>query len=447
VPTLPPNGGHGRCAPFAHPTTLPHSHAKASPMTDTPDHALQRSPWRSVWLHPGDTIAGILASNPRRHVFWLAALWGMAAMVFLLANSRLPIDLFDRRIVPGVLILGAMLGVVSLYVYGILFRLTGKLLGGHGSVTEIRAAIAWSAVPMIAGSAIYAGALLISHLWSSQALPRQVSTVLTGVLWIATALALWSLVAMLFMFRRLQRFGVLRAATNVFLGYICLLLAAAILALLLKTFLFQLFSIPSGTMQPTLLTDDYIVVSKFSYGYSRYSLPFSLPQFRGRVLAREPQRGDVVVFRLPKDDSISYVKRLVGVPGDRIQMNGGLLYINDTPVKQERTEDFVATGDGKTLSIKTWRETLPNGVSYMTLDRDPNGFYDNTPVYKVPPGHYFVLGDDRDNSTDSRVLSQIGYVPFENLVGRVVIIYFSIERSSHGREATLRFERIGLTVR
>src|SRR6266480_3515587 len=182
---------------------------------------------------------------------------------------------------------------------------------------------------------------------------------------------------------------------------------ALIIAVVIRTFLFQPFNIPSGSMEATLLVGDYLFVSKYSYGYSHYSLPFSPPLFSGRILAREPQRGDVVVFRLPKDDSVDYIKRVIGFPGDRIQMIGGLLHINGQPVKRGR-------------------ETLPNGVSYTTLDRIENGVYDDTPVYTVPPGHYFMMGDNRDNSTDSRVLSQVGYVPFENLVGRAEIIFFSI---------------------
>jgi len=209
---------------------------------------------------------------------------------------------------------------------------------------------------------------------------------------------------------------------------------ALLIALVIRTFLFQPFNIPSGSMKATLLVGDYLFVSKYSYGYSHYSIPLSPPLFSGRIFGSEPSRGDIVVFRLPKDDSTDYIKRVIGLPGDRIQMKEGLLYINETPVKRERLSDFIGEdpcGSDATARVKRWKETLPNGVSYESLDCVDNGFYDNTNVYTVPAGHFFMMGDNRDNSTDSRVLSAVGYVPFENIVGRAQMIFFSIAEGEH----------------
>jgi signal peptidase I len=236
-----------------------------------------------------------------------------------------------------------------------------------------------------------------------------------------------------------------RAFRSLFLGVLLLLCALALLPGF-RSFGYQLFNMPSGSMKPTLLLGDYFVAAKYAYGYSRYSLPWLPRLFDGRVFGAQPRYGDVVVFRLPRDPATDYVKRVVGLPGDRIQMIHGLLHINGTPVKREQIEDFIDTdASGRPTRGKQWRETLPNGATYVTLDLVDEGFNDNTPVYPVPTGHYFMMGDNRDNSQDSRALSQVGYVPFENLVGRVDRIIFSIDRES--RSTDIRFERIGMPVR
>lgn len=221
---------------------------------------------------------------------------------------------------------------------------------------------------------------------------------------------------------------------------------ALLIALVIRTFLFQPFNIPSGSMIATLLIGDYLFVSKYSYGYSRFSFPFSPNLFAGRVWAGTPERGDVVVFKLPKDDSTDYIKRVIGLPGDRIQMISGVLHINGQPVKRERVADYVSDEpDARGQRIRRYRETLPNGVSYETFDLTSNSLGDDTREFVVPAGHYFMMGDNRDNSTDSRF--SVGFVPYENLVGRANIIFFSIAEGASPLEiwkwpSAIRLSRI-----
>ena len=222
---------------------------------------------------------------------------------------------------------------------------------------------------------------------------------------------------------------------------------AVLIAVVVRTFAYEPFNIPSGSMIPTLLVGDYLFVSKLSYGYSRHSLPFSLPLFRGRIFFSEPERGDVAVFKLPSDNETDYIKRIIGLPGDRIQMRGGILHINGEPVKRRRAGEYIINEEGGfSRTLKRYIETLPNGRNHFIIENSDRDQYDNTPVYVVPKGHYFAMGDNRDSSLDSRVINQVGYVPAENLVGRAEFLFFSTDGSASFWEfwkwpSTIRFSR------
>lgn len=230
---------------------------------------------------------------------------------------------------------------------------------------------------------------------------------------------------------------------------------ALLIALAIRTILFQPFNIPSSSMEDTLLVGDYLFVEKFAYGYSRYSLPYgSIFPSVGRIVGHQPTRGDVAVFKMPNPESADYgedfIKRVIGLPGDRIQMLDGRLYINGKQVKKVRAPDYVETDEfGMENHVPRFKETLPNGKSYYVLDRAPNGVTDNTPVFTVPAGKFFMMGDNRDNSNDSR--GDVGYVPMENLVGKAEIIFFSTNGSAHWWEIwkwpwTVRYGRIAAII-
>lgn len=223
---------------------------------------------------------------------------------------------------------------------------------------------------------------------------------------------------------------------------------ALLIALVIRTVLFQPFNIPSGSLIPTLLVGDYLFVSKYSYGYSKHSIPFSPNLFSGRVWSSPPRRGDIAVFKLPSDGSTDYIKRVIGLPGDKVQMIEGRLYINGKLVPRERVTDIVSSDVyGRERPIPTYRETLPGGVSHLVIERDGDqGTFDNTAVFEVPANNYFMMGDNRDNSTDSRESPRnggVGFVPFENFVGRAEVIFFSVKQG----EAAWQFWRWPWSVR
>ncbi len=194
---------------------------------------------------------------------------------------------------------------------------------------------------------------------------------------------------------------------------------------------YEPFNIPSGSMIPTLLVGDYLFVSKFSYGYSRHSLPFSLPLIPNRIFFTEPKRGDVMVFKLPTDNKTDYIKRIIGLPGDTVQLKDSILYINGKPVIREKVNDFIEpAGDNNYTRTARYLEILPGGRRHYILEVTENTVFDNTQVYTVPEGHYFAMGDNRDRSRDSRFLNDVGFIPRENLVGRAEFLFFSVNGSA-----------------
>jgi len=233
--------------------------------------------------------------------------------------------------------------------------------------------------------------------------------------------------------------------TDTIVDWIKTIVYALILAGLIRTIFFQPFWIPSGSMKDTLLIGDFLFVNKMAYGYSKHSCPFSMCPFSGRILPGDPERGDVVVFKHPVNGT-DFIKRLVGLPGDTVQMKNGVLQLNGKPVELEPAGVFEemyerqgpvgntprcengANSNGELCTKTRQREILPNGVSHNILNIADKSFADNTKVFTVPEGHYFFMGDNRDNSQDSRFarnIGGVGFVPFENLVGRADRVMFS----------------------
>jgi len=228
------------------------------------------------------------------------------------------------------------------------------------------------------------------------------------------------------------------------------LVYAIAIALFVRTFAYEPFNIPSGSMKPTLLVGDYLFVSKFAYGYSRYSLPFSPPLFDGRIFGSLPERGDVAVFKLPSDNKTDYIKRIVGLPGDEVQMIDGVLHLNGDPVEVEAAGSFVEMSNGREHKAPLYYETLPGDEPHPMLNITTTGSFDNTRVYEVPEGHVFAMGDNRDNSLDSRA-SHVGFIPLDNLIGRADLLLFSVNGNARIWEPwkwpwAIRYERLFQTI-
>ena len=229
--------------------------------------------------------------------------------------------------------------------------------------------------------------------------------------------------------RRVKKSAEKASAASSLYETVVVVIQAVLIALVFRALLYHPFSIPSGSMMSTLLVGDYLFVSKFSYGYGRYSFIGDWSFIDGRIWAGQPERGDIVVFRPETQPDTDFIKRVVGLPGDRVRMLDGVLYINGQPVPRELVGEFSGFDQHKRpVKGRQYRETLPNGVSYMTLDVDENSAGDNTRQYNVPEGHYFVMGDNRDNSSDSRF--EVSYVPEDNLIGRAEVTFFSVEEGS-----------------
>ena len=232
--------------------------------------------------------------------------------------------------------------------------------------------------------------------------------------------------------------------------FIKTIVIAGALALGFRSLLFEPFNIPSGSMVPTLLVGDYLFVSKYSYGYSRYSFPFGLMPLDGRIFATTPERGDVAVFRQPRNETVAFIKRIVGLPGDRIQVVNGVLLINDVSVERV-PKGFVTASNGyNVVKFAVYQETMPNGKSYLIQERSDDDLFDNTNVFSVPDGHFFMMGDNRDNSRDSRTTS-VGMVPAENLIGRAERLFFSHNNSANFWEVwkwpfAIRYGRLGVGI-
>ena len=237
-----------------------------------------------------------------------------------------------------------------------------------------------------------------------------------------------------------------KAKKNSFFSNLKSILIAIFIALLIRSFIFEPFNIPSGSMKPNLLVGDFIFVSKFSYGYSKHSLPFSIPLIPEKIFSNTPERGDVVVFKTPENNRTDYIKRVIGLPGDKIEIKNGIIFINGSEILRKKLNDFIDTDKkANNTRVRMYNEYFFN-KEIKVLDITDNGIADNTQLFNVPENHFFVMGDNRDNSQDSRFISTVGFIPYDNLVGKAQFIFFSLENARFLQiwkwPNSIRYERI-----
>ncbi len=216
---------------------------------------------------------------------------------------------------------------------------------------------------------------------------------------------------------------------NKFLNNLKSIFIAIFIALIIRSFIFEPFNIPSGSMKPNLLIGDFIFVSKWSYGFSRHSLPLSIPIIPKKIFSNIPERGDVVVFKTPENNRTDYIKRVIALPGDIIKIEDGYIILNNSKIFKKKINDFIDIDkSGNSLRVRQYTEYFSN-IEINVLDITDSGIVDNTQEFKVPDNHFFVMGDNRDNSQDSRFINTVGFIPFDNLVGKAQFIFFSLENS------------------
>ncbi len=385
------------------------------------------NPWASAWRKPRATILDLLWRKDRRGLFLLAAASGATLLLEALQSHYLH---WLATLTMG-LVFAPLVGLLQLWLSGALGAWAGRRLGGHASAADVRLAFAWSWLPYALSAALLAAGVVVFR-QDVLSPPVQMPMALLTI-----ALSLASFVMAVRMIGAIQDFGLLRSVANVMAPTIIV----AVLALLVRVLLYQPFSIPAGSMQPALLVGDLVYADKLAYGLSRHSFPFAL-SFNGRFWPAEPRRGDIAIFASPDGTGTVYAKRIVGLPGETVEMKRGVLIIDGSEVARASAGSFETRAAGGGLqSAPAFRETLPGGFTYTVLDSEIDGPLDTVGPFQVPAGSYFVLGDHRDNSLDSRS-REFGFVPFDNLIGRVAVVYFSADEVARDVPASAAFDNV-----